>query len=119
MVATLAFRSMGIPCSLYIDDRHNGALLVDLERGAYAQFPRQDEKNLAAARSSIYLVCYFLISLGYFLGLSKSILEPSKVVPYLGFLCDSEPQVFNLIPAKKEKFLNLVECILRGSTVSE
>ena len=44
-----------------------------------------DDRHLAAARSAIFLVAYHLVSLGYFLGLQKSILFPSKVVPYLGF----------------------------------
>ena len=57
-----------------------------------------DERNSAAANSAIFLVCYFLVQLGYFLGLSKSI------------LC--------LILAKKEKFLILVRQILGCSTVS-
>ena len=58
---------------------------------------------MAATKSAIFLVAYFLVNLGYFLGLSKSILEPRKVVPYLGFLSDSSLQVFHLIPVKREK----------------
>ena len=59
-----------------------------------------------------------MIKLGYFLGLSKSILMPCKVVPYLGFLSDSSREVFHLIPEKKEKFLNLVQHILGSSVIS-
>ena len=33
LVATNFFRSLGVPCLLYIDDRHNGQLQVDLNRG--------------------------------------------------------------------------------------
>ena len=51
--------------------------------------PSLEAYNMAAAKSAIFLVAYFLINLDYFLGLSKSILEPRKVVPYLGFLSDS------------------------------
>ena len=36
LVATNFFRSLGIPCLLYIDDRHNGQLQVDLDRGPYS-----------------------------------------------------------------------------------
>ena len=50
------FRSMGIPCSLYIDDRHNGQLQISAKRGAYASFRSLDEHNLAAAKSAIFLV---------------------------------------------------------------
>ena len=82
-------RSIGMPCSLYIDDCHNCQLQVSSRHGAYADLPSLEANNMAAAKSAIFLVAYFLINLGYFLGLSKSILEPRKVVPYLGFLSDS------------------------------
>ena len=75
------FRSVGIPCSLYIDDRHNGQLQISPRRGAYAAFVNPDEHNLASAKSAVFLVAFFLIKLGYFLGLPKSILMPRKVVP--------------------------------------
>ena len=51
------FRSVGIPCSLYIDDRHNGHLQIFPRRGAYAAFVNSHEHNL--------------VKPGYFLGLSK------------------------------------------------
>ena len=34
---------------------------------------------------------------------------PRKIVPYLGFLCDSSREVFHLIPEKKKNFLALIE----------
>ena len=63
-------------------------------------------------------MAYFLINLGYFLGLSKSVLEPRTIVPYLGFLSDSSLPVFHLIPAKREKFVALVRQVLSCSRVS-
>ena len=117
MVSNL-FRSVGIPCSLYIDDRHNGQLQISPRRGAYAAFVNPDEHNLAAAKSAVFLVAFFLIKLGYFLGLPKSILMPRKVVPYLGFLSDSPREVFHLFPEKREKFLSLVQHILGCSVIS-
>ena len=114
LVVSNFFRSIGIPCSLYIDDRHNGQLQIPLKQGAYANLANLDEHNLTA----IFLVAYFLIRLGCFLRLSKSILMPRKIVPYLGFLCDSSREVFHLIPEKKEKFLDLIEQTLTCSTVS-
>ena len=117
LVVSNFFRSVEIPCSLYIDDRHNGQLEIPLNQAAYANLANLDEHNLTAAKSAIFLVAYFLISLGYFLGLSKSILMPRKIVPYLGFLCDSSREVFHLIPEKKEKFLDLIEQTLTCSTV--
>ncbi|CAH3151426.1 unnamed protein product, partial [Porites lobata] len=47
-----------------------------------------------------------------------SILFPSQVVPYLGFLADSSWEVFCLKPEKKEKFLQLVREILYASKVT-
>ena len=102
LLATNLFRSIGIPCSLYIDDRHNGQLQVDLHSGAYFQLPTLDERNLAAANSAIFIVAYYFVQLGYFLGLAKSTLIPVKVVPFLGFLSDSALQVFHLIPLKRK-----------------
>ena len=109
---------MGIPCSLYIDDWHNGQLQMPPNQGAYAILANLDEHNLAAAKSPMFLVAYFLIKLGYFLGLPKSILMPRKIVPYLGFLSDFSREVFRLIPEKKEKFLDLIEQTLACSIVS-
>jgi hypothetical protein len=36
LLPTHFFRSIGIPCSLYIDDRHNGPLQTPLAAGEYA-----------------------------------------------------------------------------------
>lgn len=111
-------RTLGIPCLLYIDDRHNGQLQVDLNKGEYVGLRTLEEKNFAAAKSAIFLTAFHLIRLGYFLGLSKSILKPCQIVPYLGFLLDSNREVFHLIPEKKRKFLELIEEILKSNLVS-
>ena len=118
LVATNYFRSIGMPCSLYIDDRHNGQLQVQLNEGAYAGFATEDEHRFAAAQSAIFLVSYNLIRFGYFLGLEKSILVPQLVVLYLGFLSDSVAQMFHMLPDKKARFLQLVRKILDGLSVT-
>ena len=105
-------RSLGIPCSLYIDDRNNGKLQVPLDSGSYSALERQNDRCSAAAQSAVFLVAYYLISLRYILGLAKSILSPRLVVPYLGLLLDTSREVFNLIPSKKERFLQLIQDIL-------
>ena len=74
---------------MYIDDRHNRQLQIPLEKGVYTDIPTPDEHRFAAAKSALFLVAYFLIQLGYFLGLAKSVLSPRRVVSYLGFLSDS------------------------------
>jgi hypothetical protein len=81
--------SKGIPSSLYIDDRHNGQLTV----------PPNSPCNLShfeLALAAVSYACYITISLGYFLALSKCVLEPSQEVPYLGFISDSCKQAFTL-----------------------
>jgi hypothetical protein len=63
-------------------------------------------------------VAFFLIQLGYFLGLKKSILTPQKVVPYLGFRADSIGEVFRLIPDKQHKFIDLIRETLKTNYIS-
>ena len=74
LMVTNYLRSIGIPCSLYIDDRHNGQLQIHLNQGPYAALPTVDQRNFAAAESAIYLVAYHLVRMGYFFGLAKSIM---------------------------------------------
>ena len=118
LMATDFFRSIGIPCLLYIDDRHNGQLQVRYDQGEYAVLSTGDQRNFAAAQSALCVVAYHLIRLGYFLGLSKSILIPKKTVPFLGFLVDSSNEAFHLIPEKKSKFLQLIHQTLKARYVS-
>lgn len=59
-------------------------------------------------------MCYTLIGLGYFLGLSKSILVPPQAVPYLGFMVDSVKQAFLLLEGNKRQFCHLI-CFVLGS----
>ena len=103
-------RSLNIPCSLYIDDRHSGQLQL--------RYPSHSSlTNMQLASSAIFLVCYTATKLGYFLALNKCILIPRQQVPYLGFVSDSGKQAFTLIPKKKDKFLTLVRDILQRKFV--
>jgi len=77
------FRASRIPCLLYIDDRHNGELRVALDKGEDATLNSVNDRHLAAVRAKAFLIACHLVRLGYFLGLPKSILLSSKVVPYL------------------------------------
>ena len=110
-MASNFLRSLGVPCILYIDDRHNGQLQVSLDKGQYDALGSMDDRNLVAAKSVVFLVAFLLVRLRYFryfLGLSKSVLISQKMVPYLGFLIDSSSEVFRLIPEKKRKLLELI-----------
>ena len=80
LLASNFFRSISIPCSLYIDDRHNGELQVPLDRGEYCTIDNNDARHHMAAESAVFLVAYHLVRLGYFLGLAKSVLVPSQTV---------------------------------------
>lgn len=109
---------MKIPCLLYIDDRHNWQLQVPLDKGAYLAILCIDKRRLAAAQSALFIVAYYLVSVGYFLALVTSILDPRKVVPFLGLLADSSLEVFHLIPEKQSKFLLLVQKVLQAKKVT-
>ena len=73
LMASNFLRSLGIPYLLYIDDRHNGQLQVPLDKGEYGILKSDDDRNVAAAKSAVFLVAFHLVCLGYFLGLSKSL----------------------------------------------
>ena len=94
LLASHYFRSLRIPCSLYIDDRHTGEIQLSPLTPGYASLSSDRHKSLARANSAIFLVCFTLINLGYFLGIKKSILIPRQIVPFLGFLVDSVRQSF-------------------------
>ena len=72
---------------------------------------------MALANAAIFLTCFILSSLGYFIGLDKSTLVPCKQVPYLGFISDSEEQAFILLPHKKKKFLTLLKQALSSESI--
>ena len=111
-------RSKAIPCSLYIDDQHISQLIPSTEKlhSAY-EVLSEVELNHAKADAAIFVVCYTLTSLGYTIGLSKSILMPSTRVPYLGFVCDSHVQAFTLLPRKREKLLIQLKDLLSRTHV--
>ena len=119
LLASHYLRSLGIPSSLSIDERHSGQL--SFPNGclpvSYQNLPSQDSINLALANTAIFLTCFILSSLGYFIGLEKSTLVPCKQVSYLGFISDSEKQAFILLPHKKEKFLILLKRALSSGTI--
>ena len=109
---------IGIPCLVYIDDRHNGQLLVPYDKGGYAEIGSAEQRNFAAAKSVICIMAFHLVKLGYFLGLAKSILVPQKCVPYLGFITDSMREVFHLKPNKRSKFIQLIKTTLAQRCVT-
>jgi hypothetical protein len=104
-------RTIGIRCSLYIDDRHSSQIVFPATSPSPVVIACKsvDERNFTHAQIVIFLLCFTLVKLGYTIGLDKSILVPSQSVPFLGFLSDSLNQAFRLLPHKKEKFLLLIK----------
>ncbi|KAK3716426.1 hypothetical protein QZH41_000492 [Actinostola sp. cb2023] len=80
LMASNFFRSIGIPCILYIDDRHTGQLQVSLMSGEYSMLECDEERRKKAAGSALFLVVYYLVRLGYLLGLAKSTLIPIQEI---------------------------------------
>ena len=68
--------------------------------------------SLRAAQAAIYIVCYFLVDLGYFLCLAKSIPQPSARITYLGLIVDTARRAFILLQDKVVTFAELCEAIL-------
>ena len=112
-------RSIGVPCSLYIDDRHNGELQSKTSYPSASTLATpSDETRLEASKAAVFLAAYTLTSLGYTLGLKKCVFTPQKRIKYLGFISDSDLEAFYLPPDKQTSFLALVNSILCGSCVS-
>ena len=110
MAATNYIRSLGVPCSQYIDDRHCGQLRLPSKQVSFSDF--------ALAEMAAFIACAMLISLGYFIGLRKCVLQPSTTVTFLGYICHSLKQAFILPQDKRIKFASLQESILEHKTVS-
>ena len=112
LAATNFVRSAGVPCSQYIGDRHNGQLRL------LSHPPSPSFTNFQLAEMAAFIACLTSISLGYFIGLAKSILLPVTAVVFLGYICDSEKQAFLLPRDKLVKFAALRDSILEHKTVS-
>lgn len=112
LAATNHIRSLGVPCSQYIDDRHVGQLRLPND-SAIKKYTNAELAEMAA-----FIVCSTLVLLGYFIGLKKSSFTPNTNVRFLGYLCDSQRQAFILPQDKRQKFATLREAILENNTVS-
>ena len=97
LLASHYFRSLHEPSSLYIDDRHTGKIQLSPLVPVYASISSALAKSLACANSAIFIICFTVITLRYFLGIKKSILVPRQIVPFLGFLVGSIRQSFCLL----------------------
>ena len=107
-MVTSADRSLGVPVSQYIDDRHVGQLFSS----SVAVYQPCRQLALAAA----FILLSLLISAGYFINLTKSSLQPSTSVRFLGFISDSILQAFLVPIDKKGKFKALRQELLDSSS---
>ena len=99
--------SFGVPLSQYIDDRHVGQLFSLPVRSV-------SPPSAKRAEAAAYIVSYILIEAGYFVNIGKPQSDPSTVVRFLGFLCDS----FLIPPDKETKCRSLRESIMSSSAVN-
>ena len=111
MAATCRIRSLGVPCSNYIDDKHLGQLRP-------LKQPRSYFSDFQLSEMATFIACSIILELGYFLGIKKSSLIPSIKVKYLGYFSESDKQAFTLPPDKVLKFAALRDSILGQKTVS-
>ena len=107
LVVTSAARSLGVPVSQYIDDRHVGQLFLS--------GPLVCQPSRQLARAAAFILLFLLISAGYFVNLAKSSPQPSTFVKFLGFISDSVLQAFLVPLDKKEKFKALRDELLESS----
>ena len=110
-VATSYIRTLGVPCSRYIDDRHAGQLMVPGKPTS----PIWSDFELAQAAA--FILVSVLTSLGSMPVLSKSSLVPSQRIRFLVYLSDSVLMAFILPEDKKLKFKTLREFILSQESV--
>ena len=70
LTATHCIRSLGVPCSQYIDDRHVGQLRLRPRANDMCAF-----SNFQLAQMAAFIACSVVLSLGYFIGLKKSLFD--------------------------------------------
>ena len=109
LAASSFIRTLGVPCTQYIDDRHVGQLRLNSSHLF---------SNLQLSEMASFIACSVLVFLGYFIGLKKSSLKPMREVRFLGYICDFRKQAFILPQDKRLKFANLRESILSQKSVS-
>ena len=111
MAATSHIRSMGVPSSNYIDDKHIGQLRT-LRSSSYKY------SNYQLSEMATFIACSILLQLVYFLGLKKYSLIPSLKVKCLGYFSESDKQAFTLPSDKVHRFVALRDNISSHKTVA-
>ncbi|KAI8494118.1 hypothetical protein Bbelb_284650 [Branchiostoma belcheri] len=112
-VAMHRIRELGVPSSLYIDDRHAG----QLQTAAKELVRKRQEADYEAAQAACFILCSVIVALGYFIGISKSQLDPLQCLEFLGMESDSILTAFRLPERKKVSFAEHREGILSEDRV--
>ena len=110
--ATNFIRSKGVPLLQYIDDRHIGQLYP------HDVCSFRSWSNFDLANAGVFITALVLVSCGYFIGIKKSVLSPTKEISFLGFIVDSSKQAFRLSEDKRRKFARLRDQLLQSRSVS-
>ena len=108
-VATSYIREIGVPSSLYIDNRHLGELWRPVP-GARSSYQ--------ATLAGVVLAIAVLTELGYFINTKKSVALPTQRLVFLGHLVDTARETLSMPEDKKQKFATLRDAILLERTVS-
>ena len=112
MAATSYIRSLGVPCSQYIDDRPRRAVTVTV------QFPQPPFLAQSTREyGSIYNLRSSDLAWDTSLASQKVVLSPPLQFRFLGYICDSTLQAF-ILPEDKMSFAKLRNEILKNNSVS-
>ena len=103
-------RKRSISCLLYIDDR-----LIEQYNNP---LPDHLDTSYTRANIAIRYSVRLLVSLGYYLNISKSVVLPTQSITFLGMIIDSKQCSFFITDKRKCKLKRLRETILQKNTVS-
>ena len=112
LLPTTFLRSRGIPTTLYLDDHF--VTEWQPSQGAGSDIHPSSEMK---ARYSIFCLCHVLLRLGYTISLVKSVFCAVTRLRHLGFIVDSQRQVFMVPEDKRLSFGVLRNEILSSQTV--
>ncbi|XP_078673738.1 uncharacterized protein LOC144912401 isoform X1 [Branchiostoma floridae x Branchiostoma belcheri] len=118
-VAMSRIRELGVPSTLYIDDRHAAQLASrnQVQRVETMEVEESSEPDYEAAQAACFILCSVLIGLGFFIGIDKSQLDPVQSLDFLGLTADSLLLAFRVPKRKRNAVTDLREDILRRDEV--
>ncbi|CAH1242378.1 Hypp6635 [Branchiostoma lanceolatum] len=115
LAASGHIRSLGVPVTQYIDDRHAGQLQMvgaQDQRGVCST-----QENFQRAEAAVFIMTTILVRVGHIIGLEKSVLNPTLCLTFLGYTIRSLTCLFGIPTKKKQSFKSLRQDILSDSTV--